>query len=155
MPLCYTLGEQGGRWARCKLAQSLVCLLPPPNCVISWCFFFPVNGFYLNFKALPSLSRSVFFFLLCMVMPLEQNRPWNQNGPGKGNRFSWFLHFTSQSPTAERPSVLACRFTARWEAYLLVSKSLATPPPPITIMMNVFTYFHTLWCYTKPWHKDL
>lgn len=79
MPLCYTFNEQAGGWAHCKLAQSLLCLLPPPNSVISWCFFF-----FSIFQWMVFISISSCF---CMVMPLEQNRPWKRNGPGKGNRF--------------------------------------------------------------------
>lgn len=105
MPLCYTLGKQAGGWAHCKLAQALLCLPSPPNCYSMMFSFFPsFNGFYFNFKALSVLSCSAsffFFFLLCMVMPLEQNRPWKQNGSGKGNRFFpdfCISHLGSQLP---------------------------------------------------------
>lgn len=99
MPLCYTLGEHAGGWAHCKLAQSLVCLLPPPNCVISWCF--SVNGFYFNFKALPVLSCSAFFFCCFAWLCL-----WSRIGLGsktvleKETAFPDFsiLHLSSQLP---------------------------------------------------------
>lgn len=113
---------QAGTVTRLSAASSKLCYF--------MMLFFSSEWFLFKFQSLAFPLPFSFFFLFCMVMSLEQNRPWNQNGPGKGNRFSWFLHFTSQSPTAERPSVLACRFTARWEAYLLVSKSLATTPTP-------------------------
>lgn len=147
MPLCYTLGVQAGGWAHCKLAQSLLCLLPPPNCVISW--FFSVNGFYFNFKALSVLSCSASFFFRCFAWLCL----WSRIGLGsrmfleKETAFPDFciLHLSSQLPKG--PLSWPAGSLRDGKTYLLLQ-------PPITIMMNVFAYFPTLWYYTKTRHKD-
>lgn len=102
------------------------------------------------FQSLSSLSSPV-LLLLCMVMPLVQNRPWNQNAPGKGNRFSWFFAFYI--------SVANCRKALR------LGLQVGAPPSTHTQRHThrhtnhhhdeCISCYPTLWYYTKPWLKDL
>lgn len=154
----------GGHAARWQ-SRWLVCRLLLPTMLFHHVpFSFPLNAFYLNFKASPALFFLHFFIpsLLCMVMPLEQNRPWNPK------KRSWkrklpaffprslsffplllparFLHFTSRSPTAERPLLLLSRprrFSAldgRKKRISLVRKSRASPFLPVFAVATSETY---------------
>lgn len=162
-------GERGRWWARSSLAEPLARLPPPPpNDVISPCpFFFPLNAFYLNFKASPALFFLHFFIpsLLCMVMPLEQNRPWNPK------KWSWkrklpaffsalslfffpppprqiFAFHISLANSREAPSSSVSApqvFSARWEekAYLACSQIASESlPPRFFAIATSETYLH-------------
>lgn len=136
------------------------------------CYFtmplFPLNAFYLNFKASPALF---FFFLLhfCFAWLCL----WSRIGPGIKKHGYWkrklpaffsrslslsiffpllltarFLHFTSRSPTAERPLLLLsrpCRFSAldgRKKPISLVRQSRASPFLPVFAVAASEMYLH-------------
>lgn len=151
------------------------------------CYFtmplFPLNAFYLNFKASPALFFPFFFIpsLLCMVMPLEQNRAWNPKTrvletETDGLFFpalsffpllltARFLHFTSRSPTAERPLLLLSRprrFSAldgRKKPISLVRRSRASPFLPILPSLRLKCIYistpHLVILQTRHGMKDL
>lgn len=137
------------------------------------CYFtmplFPLNAFYLNFKASPALFFPIFFitFLLCMVMPLEQNRPWNQKtrvletetaclfsrslslalylfSPPPHRQIFAFHISLANSREAASSSVSAPQvFSARWEekAYLACLR-IASPFLPIFAVAASEMYLH-------------
>lgn len=147
------------------LAELLACLLLPPSqrCYFTMPLFFPLNAFYSNFKASPALF---FFFipsLLCMVMPLEQNRPRNQKTRVLETETAWFLsrslffpppphrqifafHISlANSREAASSSVSALQvFSARWEeeAYLACSQIASESLPPHFAVAASEMYFH-------------
>lgn len=112
-------GGHATRWQSCWL----VCCLPLPTMLFHHAPFFPLNAFYSNFKASPALFSHFFLFHPCFAWLCL----WSRIGPGIKKHGYWkrklagvffpslffpllltarFLHFTSRSPTAERPLLL-------------------------------------------------
>lgn len=122
MPLCYTLDEQAGRQVGTLQAGTVTPLSAASSklCYFIMVFFLPIslNGewFLFQFQCFACPLLFCFFSpLLCMVTALEPNEPWKQKCSWKRKTsFPRFLHFYISQPTAERPSVLCCGFTARW-----------------------------------------
>ena len=144
--------QAGGHTASWHSHSFVCCLLQTAlfHDVFQWMVFISISK--------PCLSSPVlfFFFFFCCFAWLCL---WSRIGLGsktvleKETAFPDFciLHLSSQLPKG----LLSWPAGSLRDGKHICFWANHEQPPPIAIMMNVFTYSPTLWYYTKLWCKDL